>query len=155
MLEEEYEKTLGAVFRGSNVNEVSVAYGKTRGVWKARAEFTHIERRKNLPHDKTMNVHPWLPSFTQAGQRSVFTEGTDHGGKFVQIIGEPFAPLHSYENALAGPFRSSFACECGAKTVDGVCAQGRGAPLPGAPFWQTGPRLGFQSQPYEIIPPLR
>ena len=99
-----------------------------------------------------MEVHPWLPPFTQAHQLG-FQEGTNAGSKYVEILREPFAPLHAYSNAQANPFKSSLACECGAKTVDGVCAVGRA--IPAGPFWQPTARPQFQMEPYELIPTLR
>jgi hypothetical protein len=98
---------------------------------------------------QTMEVHPWLPPFTQSNQFG-FPEATTSGSKFVEIVREPFAPLHSYDNALASPFRNSLVCECGSRTVDGVCAMGK--QIPSGPFWQPATRPRFQMEPYELIP---
>ena len=99
-----------------------------------------------------MEVHPWLPPFTTSGQIG-FPEGTNAGSKYVEILKEPFAPLHSFSNASANPFKSSLACECGSKTVDGVCTVGRG--IPSGPFWQPTSRPRFQMEPFELIPKQR
>ena len=97
-----------------------------------------------------MEVHPWLPPFTTSGQIG-FSEGTNQGSKYVEILKDTFAPLHSYNNACANPFKSSLACECGSKTVDGVCAVGK--TIPSGPYWQPTFRPRFQMEPYELIPP--
>jgi hypothetical protein len=102
--------------------------------------------------EKDMEVHPWLPPFTTVGQIG-FLEATDSGSKYVEVTKEPYAPLHSYNNASAGPFISSMACACGSKTVDNVCTAGRA--MPAGPFWPPTSRMRFQSEPFELIPARR
>jgi hypothetical protein len=116
-----------------------------------KGDISHLAK-KNIVTHKNMNTQPWLSAFTQPGQKA-FTEGTDDGSKYVQVIKESFAPLHSYSNAVATPFISSLSCACGAKNPDGVCV--RGKEMPGAPFWQPNSALTFQMEPYELIPPAR
>ena len=102
--------------------------------------------------DTIMEVHPWLPSATSPGQLS-FVEGSTDGSTYVQFVREPFAPLHYLDNSVASPFRASFSCDCGSKTVDGVCTTGRG--IASAPFWMSQVRPSLLTmKPYETLPLL-
>jgi hypothetical protein len=98
-----------------------------------------------------MEVHPWLPSIAQ--NRVSFAEASTEGSNYVQFALEPFAPLHYLDNAVASPFNSSLACDCGSLTVDGVCTSGGG--VASAPFWAPSMRPSLLTmQPFETLPLL-